>query len=151
MVPAVARILRLPVVPLLGLADNTLPVVYAGNVAAALVLALKAARGGETFDIGLDHPLTQRDLLERLARGVGIAPRFLSVPLRLVRVAAELLSRSRIKTPGAKHVSLSRVARLALGENPYRSVRIRRELGWDPPHQHSDALVRSGRWFERHC
>ncbi len=37
-------------------------------------LALEAGRGGATFEVGLDHPLTQRTLLEGLASGLGRSP-----------------------------------------------------------------------------
>ena len=67
MAPALADVLDLPLVPLLGPADNTLPVVYAGNVAVAIALCLEAGRGGETFDVAFDHPLTQKELFDGLA------------------------------------------------------------------------------------
>ncbi len=146
LVPALLRILRLPVVPLFGPADNTLPVVYAGNVAVAIRLMLDAGRAATTFDLGLDFPLTQRELFTVLAAGMDIVPRFLSIPAGLVRGGATVLTRLGVGTPGARHLPLDRVARLALGENPYPSLRIRTELGWDPPHHHHDALARTARW-----
>lgn len=149
MIPAVADILRLPLTPLLGPADNTLPVVYAGNVAVAVRLCLEAGRGEETFDVGLDHELTQRVLFELLAEGLDRRPRFVHVPADLVRSVTAMLSRLGIGTPGAKHLPIDRVARLALGENPYPSRRIREELGWTPTHRHEDALLRSGAWYRR--
>lgn len=145
--PAVADILRLPVVPLLGPGDNTVPVVYAGNVAVAVRLCLEAGRGRATFDVGLDHPLTQRALLEHLAGGLGRRRRFVQVPAGVVRGVAGLLARLGIAVPGAEHLPTERLARLALGENPYLSRRIRSELGWSPPHAHEDALPRTGEWL----
>lgn len=150
MVPAVADIVRLPLVPVFGPGSNTLPVVYAGNVAEALELVLAAERGRETFDIGLDHPLTQRALMEYLAKGLGRRARLFSIPAGFVRGVVGALVRLGLDTPGAKHLPLDRVARLALGENPYLSARIRRELGWNPSHDHEAALVRSGQWFTAH-
>lgn len=145
MTPTLAKILRSPVVPLFGGGENTLPVVYAGNVAGALRLTLEASRGEETFDIALDRPLTQRSLFGTLAEGMGRTPRFVSIPAGLVRSGARALARLGVDTPGAQHLPIDRVARLALGENPYASSRIRRELGWEPAHAHEDALVRTGR------
>ena len=145
--PAVARLLRLPVVPLFGPASNTLPVVYAGNVAVAIRLALEAGRGGTVYDIGMDHPLTQRELFELLAAGMGLSPRFVNVPGGVVRGAGDLLGRLGVKPPGAEHLPLQRLTRLALGQNPYPSRRIREELGWEPPHHHAEALRRTGRWI----
>lgn len=147
MTPAVADIVRLPLVPLFGPGDNALPVVYAGNVAEAVRLVLEAEPGGATFDIGLDYPLTQRALFRLLAEGLGRRPRFVGIPGGLVSGGAKALSRLGLSTPGAKHLPLERVARLALGENPYPSRRIRSELAWTPSHHHEDALPRAGAWL----
>jgi nucleoside-diphosphate-sugar epimerase len=147
MIPALADILRLPVTPLFGPAENTLPVVYAGNVAAAIRLCLEAGRGDDAFDVGLDHTLTQHALFELLAEGLKRRPRFVHVPAGLVRGVAATLTRLGVGTPGAKHLPIDRVARLALGENPYPSRRIREVLGWTPPHRHQDALPRAGAWY----
>jgi len=146
----IARILRRPVAFLLGPGDNTLPALYAGNVATAATLALEAARGGTTYLVGQDHPLTQRALLEGLGVGLGRSPVLVRVPATLVRVGAGVLQKVGVSAPGAEHLPLARVARLALSENPYGSERIRRELGWDPPHRHEDALERTGRWLLEH-
>jgi nucleoside-diphosphate-sugar epimerase len=149
MAPALERMLRLPVVPLLGSADNTLPVVYAGNVAVAILLAVEAAQGGRTYDVALDYPLTQRGLMEGLAAGLDLSPRFVTIPAPLVRGGASVLSKLGVGTPGAKHLPMNRVTHLALGENPFPSERIRADLGWDPPYHHEDALRRTGRSLHR--
>lgn len=145
MAPAIERLLRLPLVPLFGAARNTLPVVYAGNVAVAIRLAVEAARGGTTYDVALDYPLTQRGLMEGLAAGLDITPRFVTLPAAVVRGGAAVLAKLGVATPGAKHLPIERLTHLALGENPFRSDRIRAELGWNPPHRHEDALMRTGR------
>jgi nucleoside-diphosphate-sugar epimerase len=145
--PAIANILRLPLVPILGQGSNALPVVYAGNVAVATRLALEAARGLATFNVGMDHPITQRELFELVAEGMGKNIRIVSIPEGAVRVGADILSTVGMSTPGAKHLPLRRVVALALGENPFRSERIRDELGWDPPYQHAEALARTGEWL----
>lgn len=150
MAPRIARMLRGPVAVLLGGGRNTLPAVYAGNVAEAVGLAVEAGRGGTTWNVGLDHPLTQRDLLHGLAQGLGRVPRFVGVPAPLVRHGADVLEWLGVSAPGAPHLPLGRVARLALGENPYPSRAIREDLGWDPPHRPHEALVRTGRWLSDH-
>ncbi len=148
MAPAIARMVRRPVAALLGPGDNTLPVVYAGNVAVALLLVLEAGRRSGTYDVGLDHPLTQRGLLEGLGRGLGRVPRLIPIPAPIVRGAGALLERLGVRTPGAGQLPLSRVVRIGLGSNPYHSRRIRHELGWDPPYRHEEALERTGRWIK---
>lgn len=150
MAPVLARLVNRAVTPLMGPGDNTLPVVYAGNVAAAVFCALEAERGGATYDVGMDFPLTQRELLEGFARGMGRTPRFVSIPGVAVSVGAAVLQRLGVSAPGADQLPLTRIAAIGLGQNPYPSQRIRRELGWDPPHRHADALERTGRWIGHH-
>jgi nucleoside-diphosphate-sugar epimerase len=151
MAPALRDILKLPLVPLFGPATNALPVVYAGNVAVATRMALEAARPATTYNVGLDHPLTQRELMEWLAVGLGMSPRFVSIPAPIVRGAGEVLARLGVRTPGARHLPINRLTQLALSENPYPSQRIRSELGWKPTHEHKAALERTGRWLLHHA
>lgn len=151
MAPAIREILELPLVPLFGPARNALPVVYAGNVAVATRLALEAERSGTTYDVGLDRPLSQHELMEGLAAGLGIEPRFVHLPAPLVRGTGEVLARLGVRTPGAKHLPINRLTQLALSENPYPSLRIREELGWEPPYEHRPALERTGRWLLHHA
>lgn len=150
MVPTIVDIVDRPLIPLFGAGDNTLPVVYAGNVAEAMLLALEAGRGNETFDVGCDYPLTQHELMTGMAEGLGRNPRLVRIPAPIVRGTVGLLSRVGLKMPGAEHLPLERLARLALGENPYPSRRIREELDWTPSSGHHDALVRSAAWFAHH-
>ncbi|HKJ02470.1 MAG TPA: NAD-dependent epimerase/dehydratase family protein [Longimicrobiales bacterium] len=147
MAPRIARMVRRPVAFLLGGGDNTIPTVYAGNVAVATSLVLAAGRGGATFDVGMDRPLTQRTLVRELASGMGRSPKLVSIPAGLVRAGVAALDRMGVSAPGTQGLPLGRVVRLALGENPYPSRRIRDELGWSPPHEHEDALRRTGRWI----
>ena len=147
MAPAMARLLRLPFVGLLGDGRNTLPVVYAGNVASALRLVVERCSGGETFNVAMDHPLTQRQMFEGLAEGLGKAPRFVSLPENLVRSVGGVLARFGVSAPGAQHLPLERVIELGLGDNPFPTLRIREDLGWAPAHTHEDALKRTGAWL----
>lgn len=146
----IASMVRWPVAIVLGSGGNTIPTVYAGNVAVAIRLAMEAGRDATTYDVGLDYPLTQRALLEGIARGMGRSPFLVSLPAALVRTGADVLGRLGVSAPGVEHLPLGRVARLAMGENPFPSRRIREELKWAPPHRHEDALVRTGRWLREH-
>ncbi|MBI4538549.1 MAG: NAD-dependent epimerase/dehydratase family protein [Gemmatimonadetes bacterium] len=145
--PMLERVLRFPVVPLLGNGRNTLPVVYAGNVAAGVLAALSGRGMGRAFNLAFDYPLSQRELLEGLARALGRQPRFITVPAWLVGAIARAGDALGAAVPGAAELPLRRIARLGLGENPYRSERARLELGWHPPCTHDDALVRTAAWL----
>ena len=148
--PRVGRLVRYPITFTLGSGANTLPTVYAGNVAHALELVLERGADGDIYDVGLDHPLTQRALLQGIAAGLDRRVRFVAVPRGLVVGGADLLQALRIPTPGARDLPLGRVARLAVGENPYPSRRIRERLDWMPPYRHEEALVQTGRWLRSH-
>jgi nucleoside-diphosphate-sugar epimerase len=108
---------------------------------------MEAKRGQTTYDVGFDHPLTQRALLRGIARGMGRKPVLVPLPAALVRAGADVVGALGVSAPGAEHLPLGRVTRLAMADNPYRSRRIRDELGWDPPHRLEDALQRTGRWL----
>jgi nucleoside-diphosphate-sugar epimerase len=72
--PRLARVLRLPVHPILGGGRTPMPTVYAGNLAAAVRSALSADFQGGTraFNVSGDHPAGQRALLGGLARHLGL-------------------------------------------------------------------------------
>jgi 2-alkyl-3-oxoalkanoate reductase len=147
MTPAIARLLKSPVVALLGSGENTLPAVYAGNVATAMRLMIERGQGGETFNVAMDHPLTQRGLFEGLAEGLGRSPRYVNLPAGAVRVLGGALSKFGVSAPGAEHLPLERVVDLALRDNPFASLKAREVLGWRPAITHQDALARTGRWW----
>lgn len=146
----VTRTMRYGVAFTLGAGDNVVPAVYAANLAVAVRLVMEAKRGKTTYDVGFDHPVTQRALLQGIARGMGGKPVLVPIPGALVRAGADLLGALGVRAPGLGHLPLGRVARLAMGENPYRSTRIRDELGWEPPHGAAEALERTGRWLREH-
>jgi nucleoside-diphosphate-sugar epimerase len=147
--PRVAKLVRMPVVPVVGEGRNVIPVVYAGNVAAAIERCLDrpAPMALRIYDLGLDHPLTQKGLIEGLARALRLEPRIVHVPATLVRTAAELGERLGLTLPGAGDLSLSRFTRLTLEDNPYPSRRIRRDLEWHPPFGHDEGLARTAAWL----
>jgi nucleoside-diphosphate-sugar epimerase len=139
----------LPIVPVVGAGGNVLPVVYAGNVAAALVACLDrpATAPVRLFDLGVDHPITQMGLLEGLGHALGLRPRILHVPAGVVRRAAELGERLGLGIPGGGDLSLARFTRLTLEDNPYLSRRIRADLGFEPPFEHRVGLTRAALWL----
>ena len=149
LVPRLVSLVRRPVVPVLGRGHNSLPVVYAGNAAAAVARCLDrpAERPARIYDLGLDHRLTQEAFLLGMARALGTAPRLVHVPGGLVRGAAALGERLGLSAPGAADLSLSRLTRLVLDENPYPSRRIRRELDWKPPFGHDEGIGRTVAWL----
>jgi nucleoside-diphosphate-sugar epimerase len=149
LVPRLVSLVCRPVVPVLGAGHNSLPIVYAGNVAAAVARCLDqpAAHSVRTYDLGLDHRLTQEGFILGMARALGTAPRLVHVPRGLVRGAAAVGNKLGLSVPGAADLSLSRFTHLVLDGNPYPSRRIRQELDWKPPFGHDEGIRRTVAWL----
>jgi nucleoside-diphosphate-sugar epimerase len=146
--PRLAKALRMPVLPLMGRGHNTLPIVYAGNAADAVVRILDEGQDRAAYNIGVDHQLTQRELLEGMAHALGRNPRFVHVPEGIVREGAKLGEAVGLNLPGGGDLTLERLARLSLGENPYRTERLKQELHWQPPFSHQEGFRRTACWLQ---
>ena len=147
--PILAKLARLPIVPVFGSGRTTLPVVYAGNVASAVEAALDqpSAAGPSIYNVGQDHPVHTRELIAGFADGLGARARFVSIPKGLVVGGAHLLQRFGGVLPMAKDLPVVRAAKLTTEDNPYRTERIRTELGWVPPYTHAEGIERTTRWM----
>lgn len=146
--PILARLVSLPVVPLPGGGHSTVPVVYAGSVADAVVAALERETAiGRAYNVSEDHPLTARALVERFARALGRSPGLLSVPPGAVLAVASALDIVLGLLPGVAAPDLRRAARLLLRDNPYDSTRARLELGWTGWASIEEALGRTAAWY----
>ena len=151
--PRVAAALRLGrgIAPLLGRGDNLLSVVYAGNVAAAVLAALDrddADRPVPRRQRRRDHPAGVPRALRRGARrhaalragagGGGVAaPHGRWTP------------RSACVRPRAPMGTLKTAVQFLANDNPYSSARAERELAWRPPVPPPAAAERTGRAFRR--
>lgn len=142
------RTLRRPFVPQIGHGRNHLSCVYAGNVASAIVAVLTAPAqpGFRAYNVTCDAEprLAQREFFEAFARASGVHPRFVPVPLWLVRggIAAWTTVQRAIR-PG-RYAGLGNSAMsFILGENPFSIASITRDLGWTPPFDTATAILRS--------
>ncbi len=146
--PRVARALRLGVAPMIGDGTNVLSVVYAGNVAAAVLAALDRPAVTGAFNVANDGGLTQRQFVEAFARGLGRRVRLLRVPQGLAWGAAQVLERARRAVwPAGNTTTLMGAVHFLGGTNPYVSARAAAELGWHPATDAATAVERTGRWF----
>lgn len=147
--PIMVRYASLPLVPLLGGGRTTVPVVYAGNVAAGVVAALdREASVGRAYNMGLDVPLTVRELVGLVGTGLGRRPRTLSVPAGPARVKVSLLARATRWIPGVRTVDARRAVRSLTTDNPYDSSRARLELGWSGLIPHEEGIRRTMTWWQ---
>lgn len=148
--PRFAKILRRRLVFLPGKGENRLALAYAGNVAAAVALALTGREGaGEAFNVTEDVVITPRSFFLGLGRELGVRPYFISLGGWMVRGGARLGEALGLGVPDAPGLSLTRAARLALEENPYSSEKARRMLGWQAPYPFEETMSRTGAWLRR--
>lgn len=146
--PRVARLLRRGLVPLVGNGANHLTVVYAGNVAAAVIAALDHDRVTGPFNITNDGAITQRGFIERFAAGLGVEPRSIRIPRGLASRAARLWDATLGALPPLSGApSLAGAVQFLAGENSYSSARAQRLLDWRPPVPAADAVERTGASF----
>jgi 2-alkyl-3-oxoalkanoate reductase len=142
--------LKFGLVPQIGPGKNHLSCVYAGNVASAILAAIDApARPGcRAYNVTRDATplLTQREFFATFAEALGRRPRFIRVPVGLVRFGiGAWTAMLKLVFPG-RYAGLGGAAiAFILGENPYSTERIRRELGWTPPFDTRTAILRSVR------
>ena len=146
--PRVARLVRRGLAPLIGPGDNPLSVVYAGNVAAAVLAALDRSDATGPFNVANDGAVTQRQFLERFAAGLGVPARWIAVPHALAWNGARLWDATVGALAGWTGLLSARssVQFLASG-NPYTSARAERVLGWRPAFPALEAVERTARSF----
>lgn len=144
--------LKRGLLPQIGPGTNHLSCVYAGNVASAILAAIDAPleRGFRAYNVTRDAPplLTQREFFETFARGVGVQPRFIPVPLAIIRAGVVWWSALRHLVRPGRYAGLGGAAiAFLLGENPYSTARIGAELGWTPPFDTRTAIARAVQSF----
>lgn len=147
----VARVLRLRIAPLVSGGRNPLGVVYAGNVAAAVLAALDRPQVTGPFNVANDGTLSTREFLRAFAAGLGIRLAMVPVPAWLAWGAANTVDTlTRLAAPRAPMALLKSAVQFLASPNPYVSQRARAELGWQPVVAAADAARRTGAWFRDH-
>lgn len=148
--PPAVRAVRFGILPQIGAGTNRLSIVYAGNVAAAIVKAIDApAAPGRVYNVTDDGPEshTQRGFLDAFAAALGVRVRYVRVPYTLARFIADGWVRVQfLLRPGTYPGIGGQAVRLCAGENPFTTARARRELGWEPVVTPVEAVRRTVDW-----
>jgi len=150
--PRVAWALRIGggFAPLPGGGANTLSVVYAGNVAAAVLAALDRPAATGPFNITNDGAISLRGFLEGFASGLGVRLRPVKVPAGIAWAGARTLDGVvRLVRPQGPMTMLKGAVQFLADDNPYSSARAERVLGWRPVVPPVEAVERTGRAFRR--
>ncbi len=145
--PIMARYASLPVMPLLGGGDTTVPVVYAGNVARGILAALGAESIGRAYNLAQDEPVTLRALLHGFARALGRTPRSVTLPAAPAALAGRAVDLATRLAPGLGQTRARRAVRMLTHDNPFDSSRARLELGWANLVPHEVGLRRTAEWW----
>lgn len=146
--PILIRYASLPLVPLPGSGRARLPLVYAGNVAAAVVAALdRPGSVGRAYNVALDQPITARELVIRIAAELGRTARIVPVPAAPLRALAALLDGITRPLPFADGRPVRRAVRSLTTDNPYDTGRARLELGWSRHTPHAEGVRRTLEWW----
>jgi nucleoside-diphosphate-sugar epimerase len=146
--PRVARVLARGLAPLIGPGDNPLSVVYAGNVAAAVLAALDCRDATGPFNVTNDGGVTQRQFVERFAAGLGVSALRIRIPHALAWGGARLWDATAGALAGWKGLLSARSSvQFLASPNPYTSARAERVLGWRPAVPALEAVERTGRSF----
>ncbi len=146
--PRLAAALRWRLAPLVGPGTNSLSVVYAGNVAAAVLAALDRPETTGPFNVANDGGVTLREFLERFAAGLGVRLHVVRIPERAAWRAAVLVDGVlRLGRPRAPMTLLKTAVQFLSRPNPYTSLRAERELGWRPAVPAAEAAELTGRAF----
>ena len=144
--PRVAALADRSLVATVGGGDNRLPLVYAGNVAeACLLAATREAAAGRVYNVTDDGGITQRRLVEMAApTGAGVVP----LPRAPVQLAARLADAlASLGDGGDSRVWNARRVWFLSRPDPFVSRRISRELGWHATVTTVEGWRRTLRWL----
>ena len=134
---------------IVGAGDNALPLVYVSDVVQGLLLALDEKRAvGEAYNVTNDHPLTQKQLLQAIARAVGARPPRVHMPYRALYAAGFAAERLAGHGSSSRRPPITRLGVAFAGtDNRYGIGKARRELGYSPCVDLEDGVRRTARWY----
>ena len=151
--PRVIRAVRGRIFPLIGSGKNHLSCVYEGNVASAIVAALKhPVTKFRVYNVTHDAPpaLTQREFIMAFGGALGVRLFRFPVPAFVARLGAKAWARcQRFRNPSAYAGLGGAAVSFITGENPYTDARVQQELSWTPPFGTKEAIRRAVGGFER--
>lgn len=135
--PRLIESLKGGVVPLVDGGKSLLDLVYAGDVADALILAAtKNEAIGQAYNVTDGQTRTIRELVETVAQMLGIKPRLVDVPYAVAYGAALVVNAlSKIINPrggGPSHLINPATIRASAIDHHYDISKAKRELGYEP-------------------
>jgi nucleoside-diphosphate-sugar epimerase len=136
----------------LGKATNRLPIVYAGDVAEACILAATTGTAaGQAYNTVSGEIVTQRGFFETIAAASGLRLPKRSLPFRFVYALALAMEATSVATGRRKRPSTTRFGLTLLGLD-YRedASKARSQLGWEPKVMLAETIQRTIDWRRSH-
>ncbi len=140
-------------IPILGRGDNPLSAIYAGDVAAAALMAADDPGSiGEAYNVTDQGPITQRRFFDLFARACGSPrPSFttgLWHPYELAFAVGFGLEAVGRLTRRSRPPMLTRYAAWLMGRTiSYSTEKVRARLGWRPAEGYEATIERAVRWY----
>jgi len=136
---------------IVGSGRNALPLVYVSDVVRGLLLALDQPHAlGKAYNIGNDHPVSQREFLTALSREIGARPPHLGVPYRVLYAVAYVAERFAEVTSSRREPVVTRHGVNLFGtDNRHAIDKARRELGYAPQVPLTEGIRLAAAWYEQ--
>jgi 2-alkyl-3-oxoalkanoate reductase len=139
---------------IVGSGDNALPFVYVTDVVEGLLLALDRERAlGQAYNITSDRPLTQRQILNAIAREIGAAPPRLHIPYPALYAGGYVAERLAAARHSGRQPIVTRLGVKLFGTDNRHSIdKARRELGYRPWVALREGVHLAAGWYrDRHA
>jgi nucleoside-diphosphate-sugar epimerase len=134
---------------IVGSGRNALPLVYVSDVVRGLLRALDQPQAlGEAYNIGNDHPLSQREFLTAVAREIGARPPRMRVPYRVLYSVAYVAERLAEATRSESEPVVTRHGVNLFGtDNRHAIDKAERELGYTPQIPLAEGIRLAAAWY----
>jgi nucleoside-diphosphate-sugar epimerase len=134
---------------IVGGGDNALPLVYVTDVVQALLIATDHEDAvGNVYNITVEQPLSQRQVLATVAREIGVRPARVHVPYSVLYAAGALSERYATLTKTRRRPPLTRLGVAFVGtDNRYSMLRARDELSYRPDVTVEAGLQLTAAWY----
>lgn len=132
-----------------GSGDNAVNLVYVADAVRGLLLALDHEQAaGQIYNITHDHPLTQNQLLDAIAREIGASPPRLHAPYAALYAAGYLAQSGAALIPRSRRPPITRLGVAFLGTNSRCSIeKARRELAFSPEVDIREGVRLAAAWY----
>ena len=128
---------------LVGSGNNRYQFIYADDLAAACIKAMRLGRS-DIFHIGSDHVETLREVFEAVIQAAGSKSRLRSVPQGPAIFAMKLANQLHLSPLGPYHY------KMIAEDFVFDTARIKRVLDWSPTLRNSEMLVRAYQYYAAH-